>query len=81
MPPLVFSFSDEIPSRFRKHIIKAVEEPDHQTFQIDKLNTILENIGRQDARLSPEEIKVLLKEAGIDGDSHYVPTSNLLSLM
>jgi hypothetical protein len=79
--PNVCSFSDETPSRFRKYIIKAVEEPDHETFQIDRINTLLDNIGRSDARLSSEEIEMLLKEAGVIGGSHYVPTSKLAQLM
>lgn len=70
-----------MPSRFRKHIIKAIEEPGHESFQIEKLNTLLGNIGREDARLTPEEIALLLKEAGVNGGSHLLPTAKLAKLM
>ena len=78
------SFSDEIPSRFRKHIIKEIEDPNHETFHIDNLNPLLENIGRHDARLTQEELDTLLKEAGVvanSGSNRHMPIDKMLQLM
>jgi len=68
-----------VPSRFRKHIIKAIQEPEHpQTFQVDNLNRILKNIGREDAQLSEEELSALLSEAG--SHDRQMPLSTVLQL-
>jgi hypothetical protein len=75
------SFDDEVPSRFRKYIIKAIEEPDHQTFRVDSLNRILDNIGRHDAHLNDDELRVLLQEAGVPGNLRTLPISKMQLLM
>jgi hypothetical protein len=72
------SFSDETPSRFKKHVIKAVQCPEQGDVQIDSLNKILENIGRSDARLSVEEQNLLLKEAGVS--SRSIPVSKMMQM-
>ncbi|CAB9526747.1 expressed unknown protein [Seminavis robusta] len=75
------NFDDEIPSRFRKHMIKAIEEPDHQTFQVDNLNRILDNIGRKDAHLSNDELSALLREAGVPSHERSLSISKMMELM
>ena len=59
-------FSRELPSRFRKEIVKVLEGPDHQV-TIDSFNVVLGNIGRADAYLSEAELNDLLVEAGASG--------------
>lgn len=92
----MFSFSDETPSRFKKHIIKAVKCPTteksnaggmpEEYVQIDNLNLILENIGRSDARLSLEDQNIVLREAGVsvggndDETSRRIPVSKMLQM-
>lgn len=77
------NFSDELPSRFRKHIIKEIEDPNHETFQVDNLNPLLDNIGRHDARLSQEELDTLLHEAGVvvRSEGRHMPIDKMLQLM
>jgi hypothetical protein len=75
------SFSDELPSRFRKQIIREIEEPDHQTIHLDNLNRVLANIGRQDAFLSNEEMETLLQDAGCDTHQRYLPIDKMVELM
>lgn len=70
-----------MPSRFRKQIIKEIEEPDHQTFQVDNLNRILGNIGRQDALLSQDELNTLLLEAGVSSNQRVIPIDKMMQLM
>ena len=87
-----YSFSDETPSRFQKHVIKAVQQGpnnnnDHRagssdSVQIENLNFILENIGRSDARLSSEDENLLLREAGVAMDDansdRRIPVSTIM---
>ena len=75
------SYSDEIPSRFRKHIIREIEEPDHESVHLDNLNRVLANIGRQDAFLSNAEMEELLQEAGCDTRQRYMPVEKMIQLM
>lgn len=77
----VNNYSDELPSRFRKHIIKEIEEPDHGTCLVDNLNRILGNIGRQDAFLSTEEMNTLLHDAGLSENNRYIPVEKMMKLL
>jgi hypothetical protein len=72
------SFSDETPTRFKKHIVKAVQQP-NGFIQISSLNQVLQNIGRSDAILSKEDESMLLKEAGAVNGS--IPVSKMMELM
>lgn len=72
------NYSDEVPSRFKKDMIKAMQG-DNNAVQVDKLNTILTNIGRHDAFLSDEELNLLLKEAG--SSNRFVTVDQILQLM
>ena len=82
VPLVIFvsrSFSDELPARFKKHVIKAVQSDGKEEIQIDSLNTILENIGRPDACLSVEDQELVLKEAGVS--SRSIPVSKMWQMM
>ncbi|CAB9517317.1 expressed unknown protein [Seminavis robusta] len=71
-------FSDETPSRFKKHVIKAVQGPEGGEVKIESLNQMLENIGRSDACLSQEDQKLVLKEAGVPDRS--IPVATMLQM-
>lgn len=73
-----YSFSDETPSRFKKHIVKAIAAP-NGVIELKSLNAVLENIGRSDAVLSKEEETLLLKEAGAKDGSLSV--AKMMELM
>lgn len=71
-------FSREIPSRFKKEIIKTLKGP-HESIQVENLNLILTNIGRQDACLTAEEMNVLLKESG--ATDRCLPVEQIIKLL
>lgn len=71
-------FSMELPSRFRKEVVKALQGPDN-LIKIDNLNVILTNIGRQDACLSAEEMNILLEASG--SSDRCVSVEKILQLM
>jgi hypothetical protein len=73
------SYSRETPSRFKKEILNAVKQPNVDVIQVDSLNRILVNIGRQDQLLTEEEIHGLLQEVGSKDRS--LKTSQLLELV
>ena len=77
--PFRFSYSRETPSRFKKELLNAVKQPDADFIEVDSLNRILINIGRQDQLLSEEEIRSLLKEVG--AKDRCLKTSQLLELV
>jgi hypothetical protein len=71
------NYSRELPSRFRKEVVKVIEGPDKQVM-IDNFNIVLSNIGRSDARLSEAELKDLLMAAGATSRKIHVDQAMLL---
>lgn len=78
------SYSQETPTRFKKELVKAAQGKDLKNtslVQVDSLNQILINIGRPEDRLSEDELKTLLNEAGCSEDSRYIPVATMMQLM
>ncbi|CAB9519115.1 expressed unknown protein [Seminavis robusta] len=71
-------FSRELPSRFRKEMVKIIEGPDHLV-AVDNFNLILSNIGRSDASLSESEMNDLLMAAG--SSSRKIPVEQAMMLL
>lgn len=71
------NFSRELPSRFRKEVAKVLEGPDKQV-EVDSLNIILANIGREEACLSQAELSELLMAAGATSRKISVEQAMLL---
>jgi hypothetical protein len=71
------NYSRELPSRFRKEVVKVIEGPDKQVM-IDNFNIVLSNIGRSDARLSEAELEDLLMAAGATSRKIHVDQAMLL---
>jgi hypothetical protein len=71
-------YSREMPSRFRKEVVKVIEGPDKQVM-IDSFNIILSNIGRSDACLSEAELDDLLVAAG--ATSRKIPVDQAMLLL
>lgn len=70
----------ELPSRFRKDLLKVVEKDGAKgVVEVDALNTILVNIGRPEERLSEEELNTILSEAGVD--DRAIPVDKMIQLM
>jgi len=72
-------FSRELPSRFKKEMVKAMTTPETSVIHVDTLNLILKNIGRDDARLSEDELALLLQEVG--ATDRNVSVDKILQLM
>ena len=53
------SFSRELPSRFKKELVKSVLPPSQSAASIDVVNQILVNIGQPEQQLSEQELFVL----------------------
>lgn len=81
--PLCRSFSDETPTRFKKHIVKAAiqNNVDQSCIRVESLNDILVNIGRADARLSQEEQATLLQAAGVTNNERSISVDKIMQLM
>ena len=73
-------FSRELPSRFRKEVVRAMEGPDKQV-AVDSLNIVLINIGRQEACLSEKELAQILQEIGSDGSTRKVTADQIMQLL
>ncbi|CAB9514164.1 expressed unknown protein [Seminavis robusta] len=75
-------FSRELPSRFRKEVVKALmTKEDAANIQVDSLNLILNNIGRPDQCLTEAEIDLILQDLGCAAQDRSVPVDKILQLM
>jgi len=78
---LRYSYSDELPSRFKKHVIKAVQDDASQgSIKMESLNQILDNIGRSDAKLSAADQQLVLNEAGASS-ADSIPVSKMIQML
>ena len=73
-------FSRELPSRFRKEVVKAISSGDGSV-EVDSLNQILLNIDRKDALLDEGELLQLLQEVGADRNTRKVSVDKIMQLM
>lgn len=71
-------FSMELPSRFRKEVVKVIEGRD-QRVALDNFNILLSNIGREDAQLSESELDELVEAAGTS--DRRIPTEKAMKLL
>lgn len=74
---MLHSYSYETPTRFKKDLLKAIADNDR--VPVDRLNSLLVNIGRDDKLLSDEELSSLLEEAGAKGRS--ISAAKMLQLV
>ena len=61
------SYTQELPSRFKKDVIRAVKQND-DTIQVESLERVLQNIGASD-KISRSELSVIFFEQG-NGSGH-----------
>jgi hypothetical protein len=71
------SFSDEIPSRFKKNMMK-VFTASKESFTIEDLNSVLINIGRKDHILSENDMRTLVLEAESTINQRAIPSHKLI---
>jgi hypothetical protein len=77
-----YSFSDELPSRFKKTLFKDVVKQSDDTIEIDTINRLLVNIGRSDQVLSKDELDMILTECGEKPEStRCLPTAAMVALV
>ena len=75
------SYSRDTPTRFKKELIRAAQS-DEGTIQIEELNQVLINIGKEEERLSEDEFDQLLKAAGEDAKKgRCITTSQMWQLV
>jgi hypothetical protein len=72
------SFSREIPGRFKKELLRPYIGT-NGAVEIDDVNKLLINIGRAQDRLSAEEQRILLKEAG--SHNRFITMSKMMELI
>ena len=71
-------FSRELPSRFKKEVVKVIEGPDKKV-DLGNFNILFQNIGRQDASLTEAEIDDLVKAVG--SSDRKIPTEKAMKLL
>lgn len=77
------SFSEELPSRCKKEIIRAADATSHSGGRITMtgLEKILQNIGASQA-VSKEEIEFIIDELGENSNSeHSIPIEKMLQIL
>jgi len=60
------SYTQEIPSRFKKDVLRAAADPKNDTIAFEGLERVLYNIGAQH-HLGSHDLKVLFEEIGNNG--------------
>ena len=72
-----FSYTREIPSRFRKDIIQAAKSNETDRIALDGMQRVLSNINMQH-KLSECEMKTIFRELGNDGE---IPVDRMLRII
>jgi cell division GTPase FtsZ len=72
------SYTQTVPSRFRKEILRAATDPEHaDAIAMEGMQRVLINIGAEN-RLSPEEIKSIFSEVG---NGHDISAQSFLKML
>jgi hypothetical protein len=74
-----FSYSREIPSRFKKEILQPYIGANGKV-QIDQVNSLLTNIGHEQDCLSPREQTEFLQAAG-SKDNQSITVTKMMELI
>ena len=74
---VLYSYSREIPSRFKKDIVKAAMQQD-SGIAMEGLQRVLANINMQD-RVSPRHMQVIFRELG--GEAGIIPSERMMSII
>ena len=72
------SYTQEVPSRFRKDIVRAAKHDASNEITIDSMRRLLLNINKEDA-ISLEEMDVLFREMG--GECRKIAADRMMKLI
>jgi ribosomal protein L20A (L18A) len=72
-----YSYSQEMPSRFKKEIVSAAKERNEEIILIEGLERVLHNIGASH-KISRSEMEVIFNELGVSG---YIPAERMVGLI
>jgi Ca2+-binding EF-hand superfamily protein len=73
------NYSQELPSRFKKEVIKAIDTEGNGNISVDAFTTLLSNIGASDT-VSKEDVHNIINELG-DGSSETIPTDQVFEII
>jgi KaiC/GvpD/RAD55 family RecA-like ATPase len=81
-PLVVLSYSQELPRRFRKDIVKAATKRSATTgfVSAEGIESVLSNIGAED-QMSRSEIELMLREVSGDQDRCAISVEEMLNLL
>jgi hypothetical protein len=72
-----YSYSQEIPSRFKKEIVSAAKERNEEIVLMEGLQRVLHNIGASH-KISHSEMEVIFNELGVSG---YITSERMVNLI
>eukprot|EP00568_Trieres_chinensis_P008481 CAMPEP_0183296442 /NCGR_PEP_ID=MMETSP0160_2-20130417/3990_1 /TAXON_ID=2839 ORGANISM="Odontella Sinensis, Strain Grunow 1884" /NCGR_SAMPLE_ID=MMETSP0160_2 /ASSEMBLY_ACC=CAM_ASM_000250 /LENGTH=127 /DNA_ID=CAMNT_0025458055 /DNA_START=247 /DNA_END=630 /DNA_ORIENTATION=+ len=73
------NYTQEVPSRFKKELVKAADKNKNGQIPVDGIECLLRNIGASD-RITRKEIEILLSEAG-DLERKTIPVDQMIKLI
>jgi len=68
-----YSYTQEIPSRFKKDIVRAAADESNDRIALDGMQRVLTNIGAENC-LTSSEMKILFEELG---NGTHMPVQNM----
>ena len=71
------SYSQEIPSRFKKEIVSVAKERNEEIILIEGLQRVLHNIGASH-KISDSEMELIFNEFGVSG---YLTSERMVNLI
>jgi len=69
----------ELPSRFRKEIVKATDKNKDGMISVDEIEALLKQIGASE-QLTHEEIEQIMSEAGLTKGVNAIPIAQFLKI-
>jgi len=71
------SYSQEMPSRFKKEVVRAAKMPENEAVALEGLERVLHNIGASH-KISLEDLQVIFNELGEAGS---IPADRMVKLI
>jgi len=73
------NYKMELPSRFRKEIVKATDKNKDGMISVDEIEALLKQIGASE-QLTHEEIEQIMSEAGLTKGVNAIPIAQFLKI-
>jgi hypothetical protein len=75
--PIHYSYSQEIPSRFKKEVVSAAKDKEATGVVLEGLERVLHNIGAAD-KISRQDIELIFNELGEAG---CIPAERMVKII